>query len=181
MPDFSKFIQLTVLDSHVHHLSFGLSGSLWEVMDKTGTQSLSVMPIIDYTHINTTPLAYHLKYCTPDRVRLFGALDYSAILMENKDCPSLADQIDNLLEIGCEGIKMVEAKPDHRLNLPPYDGTFFESFFSKAEKTGFPLLMHVADPEEFWSKETAPAWAITNDWYYTDRHPSIHPRKAFTR
>ena len=55
---------------------------------------------------------------------MFGALDYSAILMGNKECPA------------------------------------------------FPLLMHVADPEEFWSKETAPAWAVTNGWYYTDRHPS---------
>jgi predicted TIM-barrel fold metal-dependent hydrolase len=141
-------------------------------MDKTGTHSLSVMPIIDSNQINTTPLAYHLKHNYPGRVRLFGALDYSAILMGNKDCPTLADQVDILRGIGCEGIKMVEAKPDIRLNLPPYDGTFFEEFFSKIEKKGFPLLMHVADPEEFWSKETAPAWAVANGWYYTDKHPS---------
>ncbi len=180
MPDFSKFTHLPILDGHVHHLSIGLSESLWEVMDKTGTQSLCVMPIIDYDQVNTTPSAYHLKHNHPDRVRLFGALDYSATLMGNKDCPSLAQQVDILRGIGCEGIKMVEAKPDHRLNLPPYDGIFYEEFFLKAEKTGFPILMHVADPEEFWSKETAPAWAVTNGWYYTDRHPSKESLYAMT-
>jgi predicted TIM-barrel fold metal-dependent hydrolase len=172
MTDFTKFIHMPVLDNHVHHFSTYLTESLWEIMDKAGIDAISVMPVIDNEQVNSNPSAFHLKYKYPERVRLFGALDYTRLLMGNKNCPSLAEQVDILQGIGCEGIKMVEAKPDFQLKLPSYNDSFYQSFFLKAEEKCCPILMHVADPEEFWSRETAPSWAVQNGWYYTDKHPS---------
>jgi predicted TIM-barrel fold metal-dependent hydrolase len=36
------------------------------------------------------------------------------------------------------------------------------------EARGFPLLFHVADPEEFWFKDLAPPWAVARGWFYGD-------------
>jgi hypothetical protein len=106
MPDFSTFVRLPVIDGHVHHFSAKLTESLWEIMDCAGISAVSVMPVIDFEQVNTNSSAFHLKYKHPQRVRLFGALDYTGLLLDNKGCPSLAEQVDILQGIGCEGIKM---------------------------------------------------------------------------
>lgn len=37
---------------------------------------------------------------------------------------------------------------------------------------GFPVICHVADPEEFWDERLAPEWAKQQRWvYYLDNYP----------
>lgn len=63
-------------------------------------------------------------------------------------------QLDELEEIGFDGIKLIEGKPTVNRtigkNLLNND---FELFFSEAEKRGTHLVFHVADPIEFWTDE----------------------------
>ena len=78
-------------------------------------------------------------------------------------------QYNELMEIGFDGIKMLETKTfEHKeLNLP-VNHEFFADFFKAAEKDGTHFVWHVADPEEFWDIEKVPSWAIERGWYYGD-------------
>lgn len=57
----------------------------------------------------------------------------------------------DLWSLGVDGMKMIEGKPDYRrhtglaLNDPIYD-----MYYSWCSDNAVPILMHVADPEEFW-------------------------------
>ena len=86
---------------------------------------------------------------------------------------SLATQLDELNEIGFDGVKMLEGKPNLYAKVGnPLDSTFFDSAFEKMEREGTPLLMHVADPERFWTDGTEEE--IKKGWFYGDetRYPT---------
>lgn len=80
----------------------------------------------------------------------------------------LTEQLDELMEIGFDGIKMLEGKP----NLYSYvgkrlDGDFFEKVLCEMEKRGTYILMHAIDPECFWSEPSEEN--IKKGWSYGDR------------
>ena len=80
---------------------------------------------------------------------------------------SLETQLDELMEIGFDGIKMLEGKPNLYARVGnELDGNFFEGVFAKMEKEGTYILMHAIDPESFWSKPTEDN--IKKGWCYGD-------------
>ena len=63
-------------------------------------------------------------------------------------------QLDELEEIGFDGIKLIEGKPTaHRTIGKNLLNDDFDIFFSEAEKRGTHIVFHVADPIEFWTEE----------------------------
>jgi len=84
--------------------------------------------------------------------------------MENM---SLLTQLDELNEIGFDGIKMLEGKPNLYERVgQPLDSDFFEAAFEKMEKNGTYILMHAIDPESFWASPTEEN--IKKGWCYGD-------------
>ncbi len=81
----------------------------------------------------------------------------------------LGAQAQELMDIGFDGIKILETKPTSMkadgisIADPVYDG-----FFDFAARTGMHLLWHACDPETFWSAETAPEFSFTEGWFYGD-------------
>ena len=76
-------------------------------------------------------------------------------------------QYKELMEIGFDGIKMLEGKPSlHKLVGKDLSCDLFDSFFAELEKDKTHLLFHVNDPEEFWDINKAPKDAIENGWFY---------------
>lgn len=97
---------------------------------------------------------------------------YPANENEMKDMDPLT-QLDELSEIGFDGIKMLEGKPSvYTLIGKPLDSSFFDSAINKMEQEGINLLMHVADPEFCWTNPTEEL--IKNGWSYSDetKYPS---------
>ncbi len=80
-----------------------------------------------------------------------------------------ATQYRELMEIGFDGIKMLETKPTlaKALGIMP-DNEFYEGLFENAEKNGTHIVWHVADTFKYWDPEKAPRSAIENGWYYGD-------------
>ncbi|MBQ7907650.1 MAG: amidohydrolase family protein [Clostridia bacterium] len=80
-----------------------------------------------------------------------------------------ATQLDELMEIGFDGIKMLEGKPTLNKKIgknllhPEYD-----KFFSAAEKRGTHILFHVNDPAEFWDRSKVSQDVIDHGWFYGD-------------
>ena len=86
--------------------------------------------------------------------------------MEEKNM-SLTEQYKELMEIGFDGIKMLEGKPNlYKRVGHPLDSSFFEPLFEKMEKDGTYVLMHARDPECFWLEATKER--IEKHWYYGD-------------
>ena len=92
---------------------------------------------------------------------------YPANAEEMKDTMSLEVQLDELMEIGFDGIKMLEGKPNlYSLIGQRLDGDFFDGVLDIMEKRGTYLLMHAIDPECFWANPTEDN--IKKGWSYGD-------------
>ena len=76
-------------------------------------------------------------------------------------------QYEEMMEIGFDGIKMLETKPTEikAINRPVCD-PLYDAFFEAVEKDGTHMVWHVNDPKEFWDKDKAPAFAFENGWFY---------------
>ena len=86
---------------------------------------------------------------------------------------SLVTQLDELNEIGFDGIKLLEGKPNLYAKVnKPLDSDFFEEAFKKMEKEGTYLLMHAVDPQSFWTDATESN--IARGWYYGDNDKYPH-------
>ena len=77
----------------------------------------------------------------------------------------LATQHRELMEIGFDGIKMLEGKPNLYVRVGnPLNSEFFEKAFDEMEKSSTFILMHARDPETFWTEPTKER--IEKKWYY---------------
>jgi len=80
-----------------------------------------------------------------------------------------ARQAKELMEIGFDGIKMLESKPNaHKLLKFSPDREEYEEFFTYLEENRIPLMWHVNDPEEFWDEDKVSETAKKNGWFYGD-------------
>ncbi|HBC87501.1 MAG TPA: hypothetical protein DCZ94_11145 [Lentisphaeria bacterium] len=161
-----------IIDSHFHAYSGkDCSGFLRDLMEKAGLDAISIASIpkelVHDEHFYNEE-ALKLKKENPGKVYAFGSLDYSdkGYLRGKVD---FAGQAKRLFEAGADGIKMLEGKTNARKALGiPLDSPIYDSFYSYMQENAFPILMHVADPEEFWDPVKAPDWAKKRGWFWGD-------------
>ncbi|MEM3659311.1 MAG: amidohydrolase family protein [Thermoproteota archaeon] len=167
-----EFAKIPVIDCHMHVTSIQEINNVLEIVSDAGFHRASLLSIIDDKRGNYNPEVLLLKALHPEMFYAFVSIDYSFIFTGNRPQP-LHSQVDRLLNIGFDGIKMVEGKPTYRKLLKiRFDEPFYEDYFARLEETGFPLLFHVADPEEFWDPEKVPVWAKAQGWFYDQTYPS---------
>ena len=171
--DLSRFMDLSVVDAHVHFRDIDLMENMLNIAREARYHRVNVVSTISRERVNFNPEALYLKAKHPNLFYAFGGLDYSAVFMGSKQAePSLPEQVDNLMEMGFDGIKMVEGKPTLRKMLQiPFDSGFYKEYFIHVESLGFPILFHVNDPEEFWDAEKVPRWAKERGWFYDNTYP----------
>lgn len=167
--DFSSFLDLPIVDGHVHFVHQGRMDEILALMRRAhcGKLNLVCVPNPDATTHN--PQALYFKTCKPETTYISGALDYSTVL-DNRSSASgiFAQQIINLKKKGFDGLKLIEGKPNVRkMTGIPLDGIEYEGMWYVLEKEAFPVVFHVGDPEEFWDRENCPAWARDSGWDYS--------------
>ncbi|MHA1522149.1 MAG: amidohydrolase family protein [Promethearchaeota archaeon] len=138
-------------------------------MEYTKTDIANLVLVPDKQRISAVPDALMVKYLNPTKIFVFGSLDVSEYFMHNKTIGKhFVKYVMRMVDCGCDGIKMVEGKPDVRrtVPIPDFDLPSWEPFWSFAEEIGLPILWHVNDPEEFWDKSKIPSWAKSQGWYY---------------
>lgn len=160
-----------MIDSHTH---------LWEpedveglnaIREAIGADRMGIASVASYRRVNYNPMLYVAKARYPDRFYTFPGLDHCANMSSGAiSTPSLAEQLDRMIEIGADGLKLIETKPSHRKEVVdvPIDSEYYEPVFARVEEAGLPVLWHVADPEEFWDSERLPIWAKEAGWGYDD-------------
>ena len=99
----------------------------------------------------------------------YGGFIYPSYPAKKEDMVGmdLVTQYEELMEIGFDGIKMLEGKPNLYVKVgKELDGDFFEDVFARMERDGAYILMHAIDPESFWQNPTEEN--ISKGWYYGD-------------
>ena len=162
-----------IVDSHVHietRDSERTEKMLLE-MKEIGVKEIAALSIVcspDYG-IEQNLLVLKWKRDSRDvKVRAFGCfheVDSYAELPYEK-------QAEALLDMGCDGIKFLQMKPNYRRIIgkgvcdPSYDKAL-----SMLEERGVPTVFHVADPFEFWDITKMSESYIARGWFYGDgRH-----------
>ncbi len=163
-----------IVDSHVHACEgAALEGNLLALMEAAGLGSVNVAALPSgaigkYSNYETACAALLAKLRRPGRFYSFHSLLYR----KGPDGSWIADfkeQAEAALAAGADGFKMLEGKPDVRKSAGvPLDSPLYGPFYSLLEAKGVPLLLHVADPEEFWDRAKAPDWAVKNGWFWGD-------------
>ena len=98
----------------------------------------------------------------------FAGLEHHVDLSEEEQAEEYLNQVKVYKEVGFDGLKMLEGKPNmrrifgYKLSDPVY-----EKMFAYIEQIGFPVVLHNADPKEFWHKELCSEHALKRGWYVT--------------
>ncbi len=175
--ELSELAAVPITDCHAH---FGgedldaIEGML--VSEKSGGIDQICILVSSFPgRVNATPEALYAKAKHPGQVYLFAGPDYSAIArdVDHRLTYSLADQVERFAAMGCDGIKMLNGKPNYRKSSGlALDSVIYDEYFARLEERGFPVLWHVNDPEEFWNPEEAPEWARGPGWLYDETFPT---------
>jgi len=163
--------ELKVLDCHVHYSLPIKPETLMEILDKTKTDIANLVLVPDRNKVSSVPDALMVKHMYQGKLYVFGNLDVTQYFTHNKTLGKhFSKYVDRILKAGCDGIKMIEGKPDLRqsIPIPDFDSDSWAPFWKHAEEINLPILWHVNDPEEFWDKDKIPSWAKERDWFYGD-------------
>ena len=162
-----------IIDSHVHISGFGekdLASCFDEYMEENGVSSVNVCAIpMRHSSVANNILAGFYKLARP-HTYVHGGIELIEIPID--DMPADMDavtQYHELMEMGFDGIKMLEGKPtEHKRIGKNLNHPALNALYREMERDGTHLLMHVNDPDEFWDLDRAPDWAIKSGWTYTD-------------
>lgn len=116
-------------------------------------------------------LAAIMKLLYPGKVYAHGGLVYPEFPIKEAPCGDydFENQAKELIDMGFDGIKMLENKPTTRKLIDiPTCSPVFDGFYSYLEKNQIPIVSHTADPETFWDYDLAPAFSHTEGWFYGD-------------
>jgi predicted TIM-barrel fold metal-dependent hydrolase len=168
--DESGFLSMPIIDSHVHFVQPERMEEMLRLMDEVHHRRANLVCIPNPNGTTHNPAALYFKKHHPERVFISGALDYPPVLADRPRASEiLAGQVRSLKAQGFDGLKLIEGKPQVRKLLPiPLDGAEYAGMWATLEEEQFPVVFHVADPDEFWDPEGCPAWARQSGWDYSD-------------
>jgi predicted TIM-barrel fold metal-dependent hydrolase len=161
---------LRIIDGHVHFVHPERMDQILALMDAVPCARFNLVCLPNPDGTSQNAAALYFKEHHPDRVYLSGALAYGPALADPDAAPAaLAAQALLLRAQGFDGLKLIEGKPQVRKLLPhPLDGPLYAQLWATLEEAQFPVVLHVADPDEFWDAQRCPDWARRSGWDYSD-------------
>lgn len=167
-----------IIDCHTHIIEkhdAAAGDRLLALARKGGLAAINILALGELTWGEGNAPGLVAKARHPQEIYLFAGLDYSILAGEAGPSHLLPffEQVARLRAMGCDGLKMINGKPDFRRNAGlALDSPIYDKCFRQLASLGLPLLWHVNDPEEFWDPQLAPEWAKAPGWLYDERHPS---------
>jgi predicted TIM-barrel fold metal-dependent hydrolase len=164
----SAYTASPLIDAHVHMGSVATEDHVLKIRQATGIDKMGLVSIQNPSAGAGLPQSLAMKARHPDTFFVFAGLNHATALSHGRvAAPSLADQVDTFVKLGCDGIKMIEGKPTSRQVMDiPVTAPYFVDYWARVAEVGLPIVWHVADPEEFWNPEALPAWAREKGWGY---------------
>ena len=82
-------------------------------------------------------------------------------------------QVENYYRSGFDGIKMIEGYPTFiKFTRHGIDSEIYDKFYAFCEEKGFPITIHIANPDENWNLNKARKYAIEQGRVYDSSYPS---------
>jgi hypothetical protein len=164
---------IKMVDSHVHIRDYKSLDFLDNYLKNYGLDKINVVSLAckDESEITQNILCALFKLKYPENVYTYGSLMYPYYPLDNKipENYNFVDQVKTLMDIGFDGIKMLEGKPTLRKKIGvPLDSPIYDDYYSYLEEQGIHIIFHAADPETFWNKDTAPEFSFEQGWFYGD-------------
>ena len=163
------------IDCHVHYALPLAPETLIEFMDQTDTHMANLVLVPHTQRLSCVPDALMAKVKYPDRFYVFASLDASVYFRHPKTLGKhMAKYARQMLRCGCDGIKLIEGKPNMRkmMPIPDFDLPSWEPFWAWAEADQVPILWHVNDPEEYWHPELVSEYRRKMGDVYDSSYPS---------
>ena len=157
-----------IVDGHVHMRTMADEASMLAIREAAGIDKMTLVAIQNPETGAGLPQALYMKAKYPGTFYVFAGLNHAQQLSGGQvTTPSLVEQAESFIELGCDGIKMIETKPTSRQRMDiPVNDPYFADYWARVEELGLPIVWHVNDPEEFWDPERIPGWAKERDWGY---------------
>lgn len=82
-------------------------------------------------------------------------------------------QVAEYYEAGFDGIKMLEGYPSFiKYTGQNVDSVIYDEFYTFCEEKGFPITIHIANPDENWNMKEASKYAIEQGRVYDESYPT---------
>ena len=158
-----------IIDCHVHMGSIADEESMLKIRETTGIEKMALVSIQNPMAGTGLPQSLYMKAQYPKLFFVFAGLNHAQKLSDGRvKTPSLVQQVDGFVRMGCDGIKMIEGKPTSRQRMDiPVTDPYFADYWACVEELGIPIIWHVNDPEEFWDLAKIPNWAKEQNWGYS--------------
>ena len=148
------------LDTHIHFAHPLKPETLVAFMDENSISQANLVLVPHRQRLTAVPEAMVAKARYPGRFYVFTSLDVSEYYRHGKEVGKyMAAFVENMRRLGCDGLKLIEGKPNMRKIMPcrDFDDPVWEPLWEYAENTALPILWHVNDPESCWGRpEDAP-------------------------
>ena len=168
--DFLAFTDIPLVDCHVHAEKTEGITVLEDIWQRYRIDKMNILATSSYSEEwvanNAICLLFKLRH--PGRAFGFGSLYYppSGTPTDGKE---LLDQVQWLMSLGFDGMKMLDGKPDNRKRIGiPLDSPIYDLYLDYLVENKLPLLYHVNDPAIFWNKGKVPQYVIDLKWAYLD-------------
>ncbi len=172
-----------VIDGHIHFTDWfdengkTLIEALDDYQDRFGFKALNICATpFNYADVTNNIMGAFYKLHNPSAYTYAGVI-YADFPVKHPVPEGMTpqEQYKELMEIGFDGIKLMEGKPnDQKLLGTKLDDEFYDELFRLAEADGTNIVCHIADPDTFWDINKAPEWAIRSGWFYGDgTHPTL--------
>ncbi len=160
--------QRGIVDCHVHMAGTAGERAMLSIRDAAGIEKMALVSIQNPEAGTGLPQSLYMKSRHPMEFFVFAGLNHAAELSGGRvSAPSLTEQVSAFVEMGCDGIKMIEGKPTSRRRMDiPVTAAYFADYWARVEDLGLPIVWHVNDPEEFWDPHAIPGWARERNWGY---------------
>lgn len=165
-----------IIDGHLHVYTNKCVEYFFEYKEKYGFDAICVACLnnLDTSMENDATqniLAAIMKCIDPKGVYALGGLVYPEFPV--KKAPEgyydFAAQAKELIDMGFDGIKMLENKPTTRkMTALSTCDPMLDGFYKYLEDNDVAVISHVADPETFWDYDLAPEFSHIEGWFYGD-------------
>ncbi|MDO4312885.1 MAG: amidohydrolase family protein [Eubacteriales bacterium] len=162
-----------MIDGHIHYIEYMGADRLNKVIEEYGYEAVALQCIPDVSGKPTEEDAFRFKAHCKVPVYVFGGLDRGVYSLPEKNLKgALVGEVDRLMNMGCTGVKMLEAKPNIRKQwrIPDFDLDVWEDYWNLLEQKQIPIYMHVNDPEDFWDESKVSEFAKKAGWFYDESY-----------
>ena len=174
---------MKICDNHIH-IEAGIPINdtvinIKRIIDENNYDRMNILALPTY-HENGYSQNYEVLYL---KDKLSPKVYASVGWCHNFNCKDTADYyldvIKNFYSMGCDGVKIIEGKPDcYRKVGRKLNDKIYDKFFAFCEEKGIPVTMHLGDPATFWDWEKATEIQKEKGWIYSKNDATLEQLRS---